>query len=320
MQGVILAAGKGSRLHPLTLERSKAMIPILGKPIVERVLETLVSNGVHEIVLVVSQDDHEIRRHFAEERRANGMPDVEIRFVEQPERLGMANALSLVAPYLHDAFVLSACDNLTPASHVAALLAAHTERQATATLSLMEIERSLVSRTGIVELCDGWVQRIVEKPTPEEAPSNISSLPLYVFARDILEYVPRVQPSPRGEYELQDAIQMLIDATGAVTGVFTQERLQLTNAGDLLALNRHYLITGGDTPQLAPRSVGQHTHLITPLRIEEGTTIGAGCVIGPRVYIERDCRIGDGVLIKDAVVLRGSVIEDGRQIVGEVVS
>lgn len=320
MQGVILAAGKGSRLHPLTLARSKAMIPILGKPIVERVLETLASNGVREIVLVVSRDDQEIRQYFAEARREHGMPDVEIHFVEQPERLGMANALSLAAPYLHDAFVLSACDNLTPADHVAALIATHTERQATATLSLMEIERSLVSRTGIVELCDGWVRRIVEKPTPEEAPSTISSLPLYVFSREILEYARRVRPSPRGEYELQDAIQMLIDATGGVTGVFTQERLQLTNAGDLLALNRHYLTTGGDTPQLAPASVGQHTHLITPLRIEEGTTIGAGCVIGPRVYIERDCRIGDGVLIKDAVVLRGSAIEDGRQIVGEVVS
>jgi NDP-sugar pyrophosphorylase family protein len=80
------------------------------------------------------------------------------------------------------------------------------------------------------------------------------------------------------------------------------------------------LTTGGDTPQLAPRSVGQHTHLITPLRIEEGTTIGPGCVIGPRVYIERNCRIGASVLIKDAVILRDTVIEDGRQVVGEVVS
>jgi bifunctional UDP-N-acetylglucosamine pyrophosphorylase/glucosamine-1-phosphate N-acetyltransferase len=280
------------------------------------VLETLAGNGVRDIVMVVSQDDREIRGHFAEGSRL----DVAIQFVEQPERLGMANALRLAAPYLHDAFVLSACDNLTPAEHVASLIETHFARRAAATLSLMEIDRSLVSRTGVVEWCDGWVRRIVEKPALEEAPSTISSLPLYVFSPQILDYLPCVQPSPRGEYELQDAIQMLIDATSAVTGVFTLQRLQLTNAGDLLALNRHYLTNGGDTPQLAPRSVGQHTHLITPLRIEEGTMIGAGCVIGPRVYIERDCRIGDGVLIKDAVVLRGSVIADGRQIVGEVVS
>jgi NDP-sugar pyrophosphorylase family protein len=113
---------------------------------------------------------------------------------------------------------------------------------------------------------------------------------------------------------------MLIDDTDKVSGVFTQHRLQLTNASDLLALNRHYLNQGGEVPQLAPRSVGRHTHLITPLRIEEGTTIGAGCVIGPRVYIERDCHIGNDVLIKDAVVLQGSRIGEGRQVVGEVIS
>jgi bifunctional UDP-N-acetylglucosamine pyrophosphorylase/glucosamine-1-phosphate N-acetyltransferase len=184
----------------------------------------------------------------------------------------------------------------------------------------MEIDIALASRTGIIEWQDGQIRRIVEKPAPSEAPSNIASLPLYVFSPKVLDYLSEIKPSPRGEYELQDAIQMLIDRDGRVTGVLTPSRLQLTNAADLLALNRHYLTTGGDTPQLAPRSVGQHTHLITPLRIEEDTTIGPGCVIGPRVYIERNCRIGADVLIKDAVILRDTIIEDGRQIVGEVVS
>jgi bifunctional UDP-N-acetylglucosamine pyrophosphorylase/glucosamine-1-phosphate N-acetyltransferase len=316
MQGVILAAGKGSRLHPLTLKRSKAMIPILGKPIVERVLETLVQNGVRQVIMLVSSADSEIEQHFQEHAR----PEVTIQFIVQPERLGMANALSLAAPYIRDAFMLSACDNLTPPEHVAELLATHRRRNALATLSLMEVERSLVSRTGIVEWRNGWVQRIVEKPSPAEAPSNISSLPLYVFSTKLLAYLPEVKPSPRGEYELQDAIQMLIERDGRVTGVFTPSRLQLTNVDDLLALNRHYLTSGGETPQLAPQSVGQHTHLITPLRIEEGTTIGPGCVIGPSVYIERNCRIGANVQIRDAVVLRNTVIEDGRQIEGEVVS
>jgi bifunctional UDP-N-acetylglucosamine pyrophosphorylase/glucosamine-1-phosphate N-acetyltransferase len=240
--------------------------------------------------------------------------------VVQTERLGMANALGLAAPYIHDDFILSACDNLTPPEHVAELLAAFGHAQAGAVLSLMEIDPALAGRTGIVEMRDGQIKRIVEKPAPGQTPSNIASLPLYVFSRRLLAYLPEVKPSARGEYELQDAIQMLIDRDGPVLGVLTPTRLQLTNAADLLALNRHYLTTGGDTPQLAPQSVGQHTHLITPLRIEEGTTIGPGCVIGPRVYIEKNCRIGADVLIKDAVVLRDSIIEDGRQIVGEVVS
>jgi glucose-1-phosphate thymidylyltransferase len=246
--------------------------------------------------------------------------DVDLQFVVQPERLGMANALSLAAPYIHDTFVMSACDNLTPVEHVAQLLNSHQSGGANATLSLMEVNESVISRTGIVEMQNGEISRIVEKPALDEAPSNIASLPLYVFSPKLLAYLAEVKPSPRGEYELQDAIQLLIERDGRVTGVLTPTRQQLTNASDLLSLNRHYLINGGDSPVLAPQSVGKHTHLITPLRIEEKTTIGPGCVIGPRVYIERNCHIGADVLIKDSVILRNTTIEDGRQVVGEVVS
>jgi len=316
MQGIILAAGKGSRLHPITLARTKAMVPILGRPIVERVMETLVQNGVREIIMIVSREDGEVGNYFQERSTL----DVNVQFVVQAERLGMANALSLAAPYIREPFIMSACDNLTPPAHVAELLAAFRSNGASAALSLMEIDPAMVGRTGIVDIQDGYIRRIVEKPAPGKAPSNIASLPLYVFSPRVLDYLPQVKLSPRGEYELQDAIQMMIENEGNVIGVQTERRLQLTNADDLLALNRHYLTTGGDSPQLAPRSVGQHTHLITPLRIEEGTIIGTGCVIGPRVYIERNCKIGADVLIKDAVILRNSVIEDGRQIVGQVVS
>ncbi len=316
MQGVILAAGKGSRLHPITLNRSKAMVPILGKPIVERVMETMAQNGIRDFVLVVSREDSEVGRYF---KGQTGL-DVEIQFVIQPQRLGMANALSLAAPYIRETFILSACDNLTPPEHIGELLATHKNSRAQATLSLMEVDPFTVSRTGVVEWQNGRIVRIVEKPSLQEAPSNIASLPLYVFSTQLLSYLPQIKLSARGEYELQDAIQMLIDQGGRVSGAFTRHRLQLTNANDLLALNRHYLTTGGDAPQLAPRSVGQHTHLITPLRIEEGVTIGPGCVIGPRVYIEQNCRIGADVLIKDAVILRNTVIEDGQQVVGAVVS
>ncbi len=316
MQAVILAAGKGSRLNPITLNRTKAMVPILGKPIVERVMETLAQNGIRRFIMVISREDGEVGRYFREQSSL----EVDIQFVVQPDRLGMANALSLAAPHIDNTFVLSACDNLTPLEHVAELIAAHQSSRANATLSLMKVDASIISRTGIVDMKNGEITRIVEKPALEEAPSNIASLPLYVFSPKLLAYLPEIKPSPRGEYELQDAIQMLIERDGRIHGVLTPTRQQLTNATDLLALNRHYLTTGGDSPVLAPQSVGQHTHLITPLRIEKSTTIGPGCVIGPRVYIERNCQIGADVLIKDSVILRNTVIEDGRQVVGEVVS
>jgi NDP-sugar pyrophosphorylase family protein len=293
------------------------MLPILGKPIVERVMEAIHANGVKEFILVVSQDDQDIVKYFNEESEL----EVNITFVVQEERLGMANALQRAAPFIHQDFVLSACDNLAPAKHIAELIERQKAYEAIhATLSLMRIDPSSVGKTGIVELADGRVTHIVEKPQPEEAPSDVASLPLYVFTPRILDYLPQIPLSPRGEYELQDAIQMLIEADGSVQGVFVESRLTLTGPDDLLAINRHYLLNGYDRPQLAPFTVGNNTHLITPLRIEQGTVIGEGCVIGPRVYIERDCHIGANVTIKDAVVLRESAIKDGAMVVGQVVS
>ncbi|MCL6430661.1 MAG: NDP-sugar synthase [Anaerolineae bacterium] len=317
MQGVILAAGKGSRLHPITLKRSKAMLPILGRPMVERVMETIRANGIRDFILVVSGDDRDIVRYFADECAV----DVQVRFVVQEERLGMADALRRAAPLINGPFLLSACDNLTSPEHVGDLLAcrrAHPE--SAAVLSVMPIPDEEIGRTGIVALTDGRVTRIVEKPSRAQAPSNIASLPLYVFSPRILDHLPNVRLSPRGEYELQDAIQALIDEGGPVYPVFIERRLTVTGPADLLAINKHYLMAGGDRPQLAPFTVGPNTHLITPLRIEEGTVIGRDSVIGPRVYIERDCRIGDGVGLRDAVVLRGAVVPDGASIANEVVS
>jgi NDP-sugar pyrophosphorylase family protein len=317
MQGVILAAGKGSRLHPITTKRSKAMLPILGKPIVERVLESIYEGGVRDFILVVSQGDKEIVQYFQEECRL----DLNVRFVIQEERLGMANALACAAPFIHEDFVLSSCDNLVASRQMGDLIAAwRADGPMEGLISLRRVDRSEVSKLGIVVLEGNRIVRIVEKPRPDEAPSDIASLPLYIFTPRILGYLPQVAVSARGEYELQDAIQMLVDHEYVVHGLSTEGRLTLTGPEDLLTINRHYLMEGHDTPQLAPFTVGPSTHLITPLRIEQGTVIGCDCVIGPRVYVERDCRIGDGVTIKDAVLLRGSAIEDHAMVIGEVVS
>ena len=317
MQGVILAAGKGSRLHPITLSRSKAMLPILGKPIVERVMELLLANGVDDFVLVVSPEDRDITHYFLREA---AFP-AEVRFVYQTERLGMAKALQCAAPLIKEDFVLSACDNLVTAGDVGRLMTFwQTSPQPNAVLTLMLVKRERISSTGIVAMDGPWITRIVEKPTPEEAPSNISSLPLYVFSPRILAYLSEVTPSPRGEYELQDAIQMLIDGEGCVGGVLVERRLTLTNAADLLALNREYLMHGDGRPQLEPHTVGPDTQLITPLYIEQGTLIGTHCVIGPNVYIERDCHIGDDVTLHDVVVLRGATVDSGAAVVDQVIA
>ena len=312
-QAVILAAGRGKRLQPLTLTRSKAMMPIAGLPMIERVMDTLTHNGLQEFVLVVSPDDAAIYDHFTRHSRyAN-----RVTWAYQAERHGMAHALLQAAPHIHGDFVLSACDNLVPEHHIAAMMQRF-DHGARGVLSLMRIPIERSVSTGMVALSGDRVTRIVEKPQPHESPSDISSLPLYVFAAHLLDYLPLVKPSARGEYELQDAIQMLIDSGEVVAGVLTADRLTVTNAADLLKINLHYLAATGDRFINGP--IDPATRLIDPILIEPETSIGANCTIGPAVYVESGAAIGHGVTLRESIVLRGACVPDGAHIVQQVVS
>jgi len=314
MRGVLLAAGKGKRLQPLTLARSKAMAPVAGKPLSGRVAELLVVQGIDELIVVVGPNDEEVQPYFAIQANL-GIP---LRFVVQEERKGMAHALALVVSMLDGEFILSACDNLVAVEHIGEMVALLRQRQAAAVLSLMPIDLIDAGKTGVVVWDAPFVRRIVEKPKPEDAPSNISSLPLYVFGPQILDLLPLVQPSARGEYELQDAIQLLIESTGSVLGVLTDSRQQVTDAADLLALNLRYL--GNEPARVSSASpMPADVTLLAPVVIEAGVEIGAGTVIGPNVYVEEGARIGPGVRLQDALVLRGGEVPAGEYLSGEVV-
>jgi NDP-sugar pyrophosphorylase family protein len=214
---------------------------------------------------------------------------------------------------------MSACDNLVTVEHIREMVAMHQRQGATATLSLMPIDVALASKTGVVEWDAPYVRRIVEKPKPEEAPSNISSLPLYVFSPAILEMLAWVQPSPRGELELQDAIQLLIERTGRVMGVLTDTRQQVTDAADLLSLNLHML--NADPAQcICASPLPFDVTLIAPVVIEDGVEIGGGSVIGPGVYIEQGVHIGAGARLQDTLILRGAEVTAGQHVLGEIVA
>ncbi len=316
MQAVILAAGKGTRLQPITNTRSKAMLPILGKPIVERIIENLAACELRDFILVVSPEDQAIREHFQHETTL----DVHIQFVNQTRRVGMGEALKQAAPYLNEDFVLSACDSLVPVEDNERLIATWSQQPGLqALLSLKRIPKADSWKTGIVTLEDDRVTGIVEKPPPDQALTNISSLPVYCFSIRILDYLPRVPLSPRGEYELQDAIQMMIAAAENVRGLFVQNHLTLTTAEDLLELNLHFLNSSDEYWQITPQTVGLDTNLVMPLCIEPGVVIGSGCKIGPGVYIEKNVRIGDHVRLENMIVLRQAVIPEGAELKNQVV-
>ena len=306
MQVVILAAGRGQRLHPLTEVRSKAMLPIVGIPMIARVMEQFLRSGLHEFIVVINPADHSIQQHFQHEYSH----PVKTRLVFQEEQTGMADALSCAAPYISGNFLLSACDNLVSKDHIRDLIDAHHNISGTdATISLMPVLPDAVSRTGIVELNGLRITGLVEKPLPHEAPTNISSLPLYIFSPLILNYLKDVHLSARGELELQDAIQMLINEGNLVQGVLTDDRLTLTTPADLLNINLHYLQQVSFKSANHSQQISPGVKLIPPYYVEENTRIDRDCTIGPTVFIERDCCINRDTTIQSSVLLRGTEID-----------
>lgn len=316
MQGVILAAGKGTRLYPITHTRSKAMLPVVGKPMVERVADDLWRAGIRDLTLVIRPDDAEIVEFFQKQSVFRG----ELHLVVQQEGQGMAKALQPAAPFIHEDFILSACDNLVPPGHVEAMVSAWQGHPGLdGILTLMKLDSKLISSSGIVALNGDYITRIVEKPAISEAPSNIGSLPLYLFSSHLIEYLSRVKPSPRGEYELQDAVQMAIDRGGRMKGLYVPWRLTVTSPEDLRTVNMRYLERMDGVKTTCPDIAAGHIQFHPPVFIEEGVTPGSGSSIGPNVYLERGCLVGKNVHLKDSVVLRGGRVLDGESLVGQII-
>lgn len=305
MQGVILAAGRGTRLHPVSTARSKATVPVCGLSLIERVMASLRNGGVDRFVIVAAPGDERLSQIV------DGLPAADC--VTQPEPRGAADALACAAPRIDGPFLLSACDSIVADTFVAELVALHRARRANATLALRRLTSpEQCRRSGVIAGGPEQITGIVEKPEPADAPSNIGSLPLYLFEPRLLDYLSEVQPSPRGELELQDAIAMLIARDGNVVGALTDTRRQVTSASDLLALNRWFLDRGEGTSANGVTAT-------PPVHLGEPLQVGAGSVIGPYVVAERGCRIGAGATVSHAVLLDGAQVAPGATIDHEVV-
>lgn len=304
MQVVILAAGRGSRLAELSQERTKAMQPVAGQPVLARLLSSLLTLGLSDFVLVVQPGDHELRRYFlgASTAHTGRWQGCSLRLVEQAQPRGMADALAQAAPWIHDEFLLAACDSLYPQSDLELFMQVWRANPGYAgLLALLPVALDQISRRGIVSFDGAYIHKIVEKPTPAEAPSNLGSLPLYIFQPAILDLLAAVPLSPRGEVELQSAIQVLLDQHAPMGGVVFTARHELTNPADLLALN--LLILAREYPAVLEQPLAG-VSLHPPYRIEAGAQVAPGCSLGPAVYLESGCQIASGAHLSRCVVLR----------------
>ena len=212
MQAVVLAAGKGTRLRPLTEDKPKAMVEVDDKPLVEHVFDRLIDLDASELIVVVGYQKEQIIEHFGDEYR-----QVPITYAHQREQAGLAHALLTAEKHIDDDFMLMLGDNIFQAN-LADVVNRQRENRTDAAFLVEEVPYEEASRYGVCDTNEyGEIVNVVEKP--EDPPSNLVMTGFYTFTPAIFHAAHLVQPSDRGEYELSDAIDLLIESGRTIDAI-----------------------------------------------------------------------------------------------------
>jgi UDP-N-acetylglucosamine diphosphorylase/glucosamine-1-phosphate N-acetyltransferase len=332
LKAAVLAAGEGVRLQPLTASRPKHLIKVGGKPILEHCLNALKAAGVKEVVIVVNYMADSIRTYFGDGKKCG----VQIQYVEQKGVLGTGNAVSVVEPIMPKDFVVVNGDMLFDAEAVKTVIESHQKEKPSATLAVVPVERP--ENYGIVELDGKKVKRITEKPLPNQTPNNLANAGIYVFSPEIFQKISQTSRSSRGEWEIPDALTLLIGENRLVTAVRLDSKqwLDIGRPWDLLEANRWALIRikhriGGSIENgahlLGPVTVAETARVRSgayvegPAYIDEESDIGPNCYVRPYTSIGRKVRIGNACEIKNSIVMDhchiGHLSYVGDSIIGE---
>ncbi len=212
MQAVVLAAGKGTRLEPLTDDKPKALVEVDDKPLLEDVFDNLIEIGVTEFVVVVGHLKEQII-----ERYGDAYEDIPITYAHQREQLGLAHAILQAEPHIDDDFVLMLGDNVFR-GNLGDVINRQQEERADAAFLVEEVPWEEASRYGVLDTNEyGEIVEVMEKP--DEPPSNLVMTGFYTFTPAIFHACHLVQPSDRGEYELPDAIDLLIQSGRTIDAI-----------------------------------------------------------------------------------------------------
>lgn len=315
MKGLVLSGGRGSRLRPLTYTGAKQLVPIANKPVLFYAIEQLVETGIDDITVVVSPETgDQVRAAAGDGSRFSA----DIRYVEQPVPHGIADAIALAEPAIGGApFITFLGDNFLTGgivSHARAFL----ESGAHAGVLLKQV--SDASSFGVAEFDGERLARVVEKPL--QPASDLAIIGIYLFTSRVFEAIRQLRPSARGELEITDTIQRLLDEGADVRADVVQgEWVDTGKHDDLLAANRLVLETLADDRSggtvdakstlhgrvtLQAGCIVEDSVISGPAIIGERTRI-RNAYIGPFTSIDRDCTVVDSE-IAGSVVLEGTVI------------
>jgi glucose-1-phosphate thymidylyltransferase len=321
MKALILSGGKGTRLRPLTYTGAKQLVPVANKPILWYGIESIVAAGIVDIGIVISPETGK----EVEAKTGNGDRfGANITYILQEEPLGLAHAVKVAQPFLGDCpFVMYLGDNLVQ-SDINLFVEQFKEGHLDALTLLSQVENP--SAFGVAEVDGrGRVLRLVEKP--KNPPSNLALVGVYLFSPEIHHAIANINPSARGELEITDAIQYLIDSQKSVEACQLKGWwLDTGKKDDLLAAN--HIILDTCLQSINEGNVDANSKISGRVKIGEGSQITNCSIRGP-VTIGRNCRlencfigpyssIADEVTLVDtdiehSVILKGAKLEGIHQ-------
>ncbi len=319
MKAVVLAAGEGQRLRPLTFTRSKHMLPVGGKPILEHILLTLKEAGIKSIIIVVHYKAKKIKEYF----RDGSWLGLKIDYVFQEEIGGTADAFGTVEKYFDDDFLAVYGDLLITSKAVKDVISFHRKAKSAVTLTALHV--TYPEYYGVLEIREQKIINVIEKPSPEIAIDKPINAGLYVFSPEIFSTIKQTEPSPRGEREITDSIRMLIKAKKRVLAatISSDDWLDVGKPWDLLEANARLLnkMTPEKRGEIEENAhlngsvfFSEHAKIRSGAYIEGPVFIGEGSDIGPNCYIRPCTSIGKNVRIGNACEIKNSIIMDGVHI------
>ncbi len=310
MQCLILAAGDGTRMLPLTARTAKPLLRVAGRPFIEHTISILGSAGISDVAILVGWQREEMMFYFAQMDHI-GTP----YFVVQSERLGTAHAIAQAEDWTDGPFLCINGDVLPDASTLRGLMEASSKDPSAAAMACTRVDNP--TGYGIVETDEaGCVTGLVEKP--DRPAGNLINAGMYAFPADIFDAIRETPMSPRGEYEITTTFEGLM-AEGRMRALEMERPwIEVTYPWDVLRANEH-LMEGLETSIEGTVEEGVHmegpvavregarvrsgAYIQGPVIIDEGADVGPNCYLRGSTYIGRNCRVGASVEVKNTVLM-----------------
>ena len=318
MKAIILSAGEGTRMRPLTLTKPKTMLPVAGKPIIQYNIEALRDSGVTDILLIVNYKESIVKDYFKDGKDLG----VKISYKTQEELVGTANAIEYGKDFVDDTFFVLNGDIILDKELIKNIFEEYSNYNVDTLMVLKEVENP--SHFGVVEIENNLVKNIVEKPSLEEAPSNLVNTGVYIFNKDIFDKIAKTTKSERGEYEITDSLAMQIKENLVVRGFKTdKEWIDIGRPWELIEINE-ILLKEIKTNIKGKVENGAYIHgeifldegsvIRSGVYIQGSVYIGKNCDIGPNSYIRGNSYFGNDVNVGNAVEIKNSIIMDNTNV------